>query len=190
MIDDERRIEQSKVAVRWLVAGILVVVALYLRRSGAIATPLTIIVGLAAIVVAANVAFWMILRRSAPPWLRYATTGTDLALATVLIGASGASASPFYYVYFVILVSNSIRYGMRMAVFVAVVVNVAYVAVLTARPPAGDLTPEGVKLLAFWGIAFYAGYLATRFQRQARILEAYEETIAGLRERLRAGDRG
>lgn len=189
MIDDERRIEQSKVAVRWLVAGVASVTALYLRHSGAVATPLWVIVGLVATVAAANLSFSIILRRAAPFWLRYVTTAMDLALASVLIGASGASASPFYYLYFIVLVSNSIRYGMRMAVFVAVVVNVAYVAILTARPPAGDLTPEGVKILAFWGVALYAGYLATRFQRQARILEAYEETISELRERLRVGER-
>jgi hypothetical protein len=189
VIDDERRIEQSKVAVRWLVAGVLFVAALYLRRSGAVAIPLGVIVGLAAVVAAVNIAFSAILRRGAPGWLRYVTTGTDLILASVFIAASGASLSPFYYVYFIILVSNSIRYGMRMAAFVATVVNIGYVLILTAYPPAGDLTPEGVKILAFWGVALYAGYLATRFQRQARILEAYEETIAGLREELRATDR-
>jgi hypothetical protein len=189
VIDDERRIEQSKVSVRWLVAGVVLVAALYLRRSGAVTTPISVIVGLAAILAAANALFAAILKSGAPPWLRYVTTATDLILATALIAATGAGASPFYYVYFIVLVSNSIRYGMRMAVFVATVVNIGYVAILTAFPPAGDLTPDGVKILAFWGVALYAGYLATRFQRQARILEAYEETIATLREQLRAGER-
>jgi len=46
---------------------------------------------------------------------------------------------------------------------------------------------EAVKILAFWGIALYAGYLAMRFQRQARILESYEETIARLRHDLAHG---
>lgn len=54
-------------------------------------------------------------------------------------------------------------------------------AVLLVHPVGGDLTMEGVKILAFWGVALYAGYLAARFQRQARILQAYEETIASLR---------
>lgn len=188
MIDDERRIEQSKVVVRWLFVGILFATALYLRSSGAVAISLPVLVGLAAAAAVANASFSIILRRGAPVWLRYVTTTTDLALASALIGASGGSASPFYYAYFIVLVSNSIRYGMRMAVFVAIVFNVAYVAILTVQPPPGDLTPEGVRILAFWGVALYAGYLATRFQRQARILEAYEETISTLRERLRAGE--
>ncbi|MBI3997993.1 MAG: hypothetical protein HY355_03090 [Armatimonadetes bacterium] len=183
-MDEERRIEQSKVAVRWLVVVVLCAAAIYLRRSGTIDTPWVVIVGLTAVVTAANLTFSAVLRRGAPRWLRYVTTATDLVLTSLLIAYSGGSGSPFYYVYFIVLVSNSIRYGMSMAVFVAFIYNVAYVMVLLLHPVGGDLTMEGVKILAFWGVALYAGYLATRFQRQARILQSYEETIAGLRTRL------
>jgi K+-sensing histidine kinase KdpD len=126
----------------------------------------------------------LLLRRRTPRWLRFATTGLDLLVISVLVGASGGSASPFYYVYFIVLVSNSVRYGMAMAVYVALVFNMAYVAVLVVHPVAGDLTAEGVKILTFWGVALYAGYLAARYRRQARILEAYEETIERLRARV------
>lgn len=188
-MDDERRIEQSKVVIRWIVAVVLFAGAVYLRRSGSIDTSWAVIFALTAAVVLLNLGFSAVLRRGAPGTrgvgrLRYATTGSDLALTSLLIGYSGGSGSPFYYVYFVVLVSNSIRYGMGMALFVALVFNVAYVAVLVMRPVEGDLTLEGVKILAFWGVALYAGYLATRYQRQSRILQAYEETIAGLRARL------
>ncbi|MGH2398262.1 MAG: hypothetical protein ACRDF6_00325, partial [bacterium] len=66
------------------------------------------------------------------------------------------------------------------------VYNVAYAAILRAAPPTGDLTVEAVKIFAFWGIALYAGYLAMRFQRQTRILQSYEETIARLRHEMAA----
>ncbi len=183
-MDDERRIEQSKVAIRWVVAIVLLAGAAYLRRGGSIETSWTIILGLAAGVALLNLGFSAVLRRGAPRWLRYVTTGSDLALTSLLVAYSGGAGSPFYYVYFIILVSNSIRYGMGMALFVALLFNIGYVAVLVTRPVAGDLTLEGVKILAFWGVALYAGYLATRFQRQTRILQAYEETIAGLRARV------
>ncbi len=181
---DERRIEQNKVTVRWIVVVVLLATAAYLRRHQAIGTSWTVILGLTAGVVAANLAFSAILRHGAPGWLRYTTTGVDLFAASLLVAYSGGSGSPFYYVYFIILISNSIRYGMSMAVFVALVFNVAYVTVLLVHPLGGDLTNEGVKILAFWGVALYAGYLATRYQRQARIMQAYEETIADLRTRL------
>jgi len=178
---DERDIERSKVTIRWIVTAVLFLGAAYLRRHQAIGTSWTVILGLTAGVALANLSFTAVLRRGAPRWLRYLTTGVDLVLTTILVGYSGGSGSPFYYVYFIILVSNSIRYGIGMAVFVALIFNVAYVAVLLAHPVGGDQTIEGVKILAFWGVALYAGYLATRFQRQARIIEAYEETIAELR---------
>jgi hypothetical protein len=168
------------------VAAAALLAAVSLRRAGTIATPWPLIVGLAAGVALANLAFAAILRRGAPRWLRYVTTGTDLALVSALVVFSGGSGSPFYYVYFIVMVSNSIRYGMAMALFVALIFNVGYVGVLLASPTGGDLTAEGVKILTFWGVALYAGYLATRFQRQARILQAYEETIADLRARLPA----
>jgi hypothetical protein len=180
-VTDDRHTERSKVTIRWIVVAVLFAGAVYLRRNQAIATPWAVILGLTASVALANLAFGAVLRQGAPRYLRYVTTGLDLALTSILVGYSGGSGSPFYYVYFIILVSNSIRYGMGMAVFVALVFNVAYVAVLLAHPVGGDQTIEGVKILAFWGVALYAGYLATRFHRQARIIEAYEETIAGLR---------
>jgi hypothetical protein len=183
-MDEERRIEQSKVTVRWIVAVVLFIAAAYLRRHEAIGTSWTVILGLTAAVAMANLAFSMVLRRGAPRWLRYLTTGTDLLLTSLFVAYSGGSGSPFYYVYFIVLVSNSIRYGMTMAVFVALIFNVTYVAVLLVHPVLGSLTDEGVKILAFWGVALYAGYLATRFQRQGRILQAYEETIADLRTQL------
>ncbi|MGH2375088.1 MAG: hypothetical protein ACRDIC_16675 [bacterium] len=187
-MDNERRIEQSKVTIRWVVAAVLFAGAAYLRRGGSIETSWAVIVGLAVGVALLNLGFSAVLRGGAPRWLRYVTTGSDIALTSLLVAYSGGSGSPFYYVYFIVLVSNSIRYGIGMALFVALLFNVGYVVVLVARPVPGDLTLEGVKILAFWGVALYAGYLATRFQRQARILQSYEETIAGLRARVGEGE--
>jgi len=191
--EDERRTEQSKVTIRWIVVTIALAAVAYMRRTGTVDTPWTVIIGLTVVIAALNLGFSFVLRRGAGSprgvlrWLRYLTTGSDLAMISVLVGYSGGSASPFYYVYFIVLVSNAVRYGMAMAIFVALAYNVAYVGVLLARP-ATDLTIEGAKILAFWGVALYAGYLAARFQRQARILQAYEETILSLRARL--GERG
>ena len=181
--EDEQRTEQSKVTIRWIVVTVALAAVTYMRRTGTVDTPWPVIIALTAVIAALNLGFSAVLRRGAPRWLRYVTTGSDLAMISVLVGYSGGSASPFYYVYFIVLVSNAVRYGMAMAIVVALVYNVAYVAVLMVRPVA-DLTAEGAKILAFWGVALYAGYLAARFQRQTRILQAYEETILSLRARL------
>ncbi len=180
----EQQIERSKVVVRWIIAATLLAGVVYLKRQDAIPIAWPVIWLLTAAVAVLNVAFWSILRRSAPHWLKYLTTGTDLMLISLLVGYTGGRSSVFYVAYFVVLVSNSIRYGMGMALYVATIYNIAYVIVLVVRPPASDLTMEAVKILAFWGVALYAGYLAMRFQRQTRVLESYEETIARLRAEI------
>lgn len=177
----EQQIERSKTVARWIIAAALFAGVAYLKHQGEIPIPWGVVLALTAVVVSLNLLFWIILRRSAPRWLKYVTTTVDLGILSVLVGFTGGSASVFYFAYFLVLVSNSIRYGMGMALYVATVYNLAYVAVLVAHPPSGSLTVEAVKILTFWGVALYAGYLAMRFQRQTRILAAYEETIARLR---------
>ncbi len=177
----EQQIERSKVVVRWIVAAVLFAAVAYLKVEGGVAVSWMTIVGLTVVLAILNLVYSVILRRGAPPWLKYVTTATDLALIAVLVASTGGAGSVFYVAYFIVLVSNSFRYGMGMALYVAILYNLTYAAILRAHPPAGDLTAEAVKILAFWGIALYAGYLAMRFQRQARILQSYEETIARLR---------
>ena len=180
----EQHIERSKIVARWIIAAALFTGVAYLKYQGEIPVPWGVILVLTVVVAVLNLLFWALLRRLAPRWLKYVTTATDLGLLSVLVGSTGGSASVFYFAYFLVLVSNSIRYGMGMALYVATMFNLAYVAVLVVYPPSGTLTVEAVKILTFWGVAIYAGYLAMRFQRQTRILAAYEETSA----RLRADD--
>lgn len=180
----EQQIERSKVVVRWIVAAVLFGAVAYLKRAGSVPIPWSTVLALTAAVAVLNLIYWAILRRSAPRWLKYVTTATDIALISLLVLFTGGSGSVFYVAYFIVLISNSIRYGIGMALYVAIIYNLTYVGVLGVVPPAGDLTTEAVKILAFWGVALYAGYLAMRFQRYARILESYEETIASLRAEL------
>ncbi len=182
----EQQIERNKVIVRWLVAGLLFVAVAYLKRHGDVTVAWSTVILLTAVVALLNATYAWILRSGAPKWLKFASTGTDLILISGLLLFTGGGGSVFYYVYFIVLVSNGIRYGMAMALYVATVYNVAYVAVLLLAPPGGRLTIEAVKILTFWGIALYAGYLAMRFQRQTRILQSYEETITALRAELAA----
>jgi len=180
----EQQIERSKVVVRWIVAAVLFAAVAYLRTRRQLDVSWATVLALTATLAVLNLAYTAVLRRGAPRWLKYLTTATDLALISALVYLTGSSGSVFYFAYFIVLVSNSIRYGMGMALYVAILYNVAYAIILRLRPPAGDLTVEAVKIFAFWGIALYAGYLAMRFQRQTRILQSYEETIARLRHEL------
>lgn len=188
----EQQIERSKVVVRWIVAVVLFTAVAFLKGRGGVVVGWPAVFGLTALLAALNLTYWAILRRAAPPWLKYLTTATDLALISALVSFTGGSRSVFFFAYFIVLVSNSFRYGMGMALYVATSFNVMYALILRFEPPTGDLTVEAVKIFAFWGIALYAGYLAMRFQRQTRILQSYEEAIARLRHEvaeLRQGNR-
>lgn len=180
----EQQIERSKVVVRWIVAVVLLSSVTYLKTRQQLTVGWPVILSLTAAVAILNLTYGAILRRGAPRWLKYLTTATDLLLISLLVAFTGGSGSVFYVAYFIVLVSNSFRYGMGMALYVATIYNLAYAVILGRQPPAGDLTVEAVKIFAFWGIALYAGYLAMRFQRQTRILQSYEETIAHLRHEL------
>ncbi|HEU5170938.1 MAG TPA: hypothetical protein VFU46_10385 [Gemmatimonadales bacterium] len=180
----EQQIERSKVVVRWIVGSALAGAVVILKGRGEVAVGWPVVIGLTALLAALNLTYWAILRRGAPPWLKYLTTATDLALISALIAFTGGRSSVFFFAYFIVLVSNSFRYGMGMALYVATGFNLLYAGLLASAPPAGDLTIEAVKIFAFWGIALYGGYLAMRFQRQARILQSYEEVIAALRHEI------
>lgn len=176
--------------MRWIVAAVLLSAVVYLKARQQLAMGWPVILSLTATLAILNLAYGAILRRSAPRWLKYLTTATDLVLISLLVTYTGGSGSVFYVAYFIVLVSNSFRYGMGMALYVATIYNIAYAIILGLLPPAGDLTVEAVKIFAFWGIALYAGYLAMRFQRQTRILQSYEETIARLRHELTSPKQG
>ena len=119
------------------------------------------------------------------PVFKFASAAADVALISLLVYFTGAHGSIFFPLYFIVLISNGIRYGAAMSVFVALVFNVAYVIVLSNTPQKNATLPnEGVKILAFWLAAFYVGYLSTRFQRLQREVDGYVETIAQLREEL------
>lgn len=180
----EAQIERSKLVVRWIVAVLLFAAVSYLKRAGTVAVSWSAILLLTGLLALLNLTYGAILRRGAPGWLKYVTTATDLALISALVLFTGGTHSVFYFAYFIVLISNSFRYGMGMALFVAIAFNLAYASVVVVAPPGDDLTVEAVKIFAFWGIALYAGYLATRFQRQTRILQSYEETIMRLRHEV------
>ncbi|MGH2360976.1 MAG: hypothetical protein ACRDGM_10620, partial [bacterium] len=119
----EQQIERSKVVVRWIVAATLLGAVAYLKRTGSLTIPWSTVVTLTAAVAVLNLIYWSILRRGAPRWLKYVTTATDLALISILVLFTGGSGSVFHVAYYIVLFSNSIRYGMGMALYVAIVYN-------------------------------------------------------------------
>src|SRR5512134_245539 len=120
----DAQIERSKIVVRWIVAGLLFGSVAYLKQRGEVDAAWPQIVLLTALLALLNFAYGGILRRgSAPGWLKYVTTAVDIVLISALTALTGGTRSIFYFAYFIVLISNSFRYGMGMALYVAVIYN-------------------------------------------------------------------
>ena len=195
--ESERDTERSKINVRWLSIVILFSVAQWIRRHDPLVHAQltdTILYGctLAAILMTAveTAYLWHPSVTDIPHWLKYVTVIGDMTFISALIYYTGFAQSPFFFVYFVFLISNCLRYGLLMSLFVAGVFNLFYVTVLGLAPK-GELLPsvlggEGLKILAFWLTALYGGTISARLRRQAVQLRVYEETIAELRASLKS----
>lgn len=195
--ENERDTERAKVHVRWFAIVALLGVLFYIRRHDpAVAQQISDrlaygIAGAAFLMTALEAAYLYRPKLTLiPRWVKYVTVFGDMAFISVLIYYTGFTQSPFFYVYFLFLISNCLRYGLWMSLFVALTFNVLYVFVL-GLAPVGAVKPsvlggEGLKILAFWAVAFYGGAISARLRRQANQLRVYEETILDLRAQLHA----
>src|SRR5438132_2881585 len=103
--ESELEIERAKTVARWF--GILIIAGLWHHESG-FTRSFEIIIGGAALV---NLFHTVYLSRASaiPASYKYLTVGLDLIFLTFAIRWTGGSRSPFFYVYFLLLVSNCIR---------------------------------------------------------------------------------
>ncbi|HVF10496.1 MAG TPA: hypothetical protein VNA16_06825, partial [Abditibacteriaceae bacterium] len=188
-LESELQTERSKTAARWFVIAIMAMVVYRQQQQGVLVMPLRVFFFLLGSTVVINLAhsFYLLRARACSPLYKYLSVGLDLLFVTFTIRYTGFNQSPFFYIYFLILVSNCIRYGLVMSLYIGLLVNVLYVIVLSFAP---ELRPtvlggEGLKILAFWGVALYGGAVSARMRRQSFEIADYEETIFDLREALR-----
>ena len=191
--ENERDTERAKVSARWFAIGLLPFALLWIRRSDPnvqITSMMVLCFALAAVALTTLEALylWLPRRTAIPRWLKYVTVFGDMVYISVLIHYTGNTQSPFFFVYFVFLISNCLRYGLMMSLYVALMFNILYVITLGVAPPnavhSSVLGGEGLKIVAFWLVALYGGTISARLRRQANQLRVYEETIRELRSHL------
>ena len=186
--ESERDSERAKVTARWFAIVLLLGAMFWIRRHDpAVAAHVSRLtaweLALAGTLMTAAEAIylWKPGRVRIPRWLKYVTVFGDMVFISVLITLTGYTRSPFFFVYFVFLISNCLRYGLLMSLFVAGTFNVLYVFVLGFAPAserqASVLGGEGLKIVAFWAVALYGGAISARIRRQGNQLRVYEETI-------------
>ena len=120
--------------------------------------------------------------------LKYITMTTDLVAVSLLVTATQGSQSNFFVVYFIVMVSNGLRYGMRMSLFGVLVFNMCYVGVLVFEFQGRlDDVPgrqtEVLKVAGVWLVGLYVGYLARRFEMLRGEVEKYQRLVEELMAR-------
>ncbi|HLV79426.1 MAG TPA: hypothetical protein VKT32_04060 [Chthonomonadaceae bacterium] len=196
--ESERDTERAKVNARWFAIALLFGVLQWIRRHTLVYAGIPMSDALAYGIAGAALAMtalealylWKPGREAIPRGLKYVTVFMDTAFVSALVYYTGFTQSPFFFVYFILLISNCLRYGLLMSLFVAAAFNILYVVTL-ALAPAGAVHPsvlggEGLKILDFWAVALYGGAVSARLRRQANQLRVYEETILELRAQLEA----
>jgi hypothetical protein len=192
-LESELDSERGKTMARWFGIAILGAFILQQKAQGVLSVSLTVWLAVVGTAVLMNTFHTLFLFRSTrcPRAYKYFSTGLDLLIVSMAVKFTGYNQSPFFYVYFLLLISNCIRYGLLMSIYIASMVNIFYAITLSLAP---DLPPtllggEGLKILAFWGVALYGGSVAGRLRRHANEMIAYEETIAELKQRLQESER-
>lgn len=192
--------ERNKVNVRWVLMLLIAGYLYYLLRTDQGdeigSTPLFnsgYIIALTVFLALANIIFSIFLygvakQRWRMRWgLKYLSMIVDFLAISLVLLPTGGDRSIFFVVYFIVIVSNSLRYGMRLALVGAFTFNICYVAVLMYQyyPDMAIPNAQGeiLKVAVFWVVGLYTGYIARRFQILQGEVERYRDLVGRLMAR-------
>jgi hypothetical protein len=190
----EIRNEKNKAGVRWLLIFIIVPYLsflLYTGRSVEIGQENIFnwyyILTVAAFVIGVNFIVTFILFNalksgSINSSVKYYTMIADfLAVALVMI-PTGGNDSMFFTINYIVIVSNSLRYGLRIAILGTIVMNIFYIGILAFQYfPDKEIVgvqKEILKVGGFWLVGIYTGYLSMRFEILRGEIEHYQKLLA------------
>ncbi len=196
----ELKNERNKVNVRWLLMVLIAGYLYYILQTGQgeeIGSThlfnLSYIVGLTVFLATANLIFTLYLaavargRMAMRAGLKYLSMIVDFIAISLVLLPTGGDRSIFFVVYFIVIISNSLRYGMRLALAGAFTFNLCYVAVLAYQYYPDLVVPniqgEILKVAVFWVVGLYTGYIARRFQILQGEVEKYQDLVRRLMER-------
>jgi hypothetical protein len=186
--------EKNKVGVRWLLFFIIVPYLSFLLatdRATEIGTAHIFnwyyIISVALFVALSNIWVTWIIHRAVRtselnPSVKYLTMVADfLAVALVMI-PTGGSDSMFFVINFVVIVSNGLRYGLRIAILGTIVMNVFYIGIIGFQTypdrELANVQKELLKLGGFWLVGIYTGYLSLRFEILRGEVDHYQKLLA------------
>jgi hypothetical protein len=120
------------------------------------------------------------------PGVKYMTMVLDLIVASLVILPTGGEKSMFFLLYIVIIISNTMRYGIQIGIVALVSLNFLYVGVLMflhyPNLVLPDLQTEILKIAGLWIVGIYIGYLSRRFEIMQGEVEQYRKIVTDLME--------
>ncbi len=190
----EIRNEKNKAGVRWLLIFIIVPYLSYLLFTGKSVEighenifNWYYVLSVASFIISVNLFVTFLLLRAVKkgmiqPSVKYYTMIADfLAVALVMI-PTGGSESMFFTINYIVIVSNSLRYGLRIAILGTIVMNIFYIGVLAFQYyPDKEIVgvqKEILKVGGFWLVGIYTGYLSMRFEILRGEIEHYQKLLA------------
>jgi hypothetical protein len=190
----EIRNEKNKASVRWLLIFIIVPYLSFLLLTGRSVEighenifNWYYILSVACLVIGVNLTVTLILSQALRkgklnPAVKYYTMIVDfLAVALVMI-PTGGHDSMFFTINYIVIVSNALRYGLRIAILGTIVMNIFYIGVLTFQYyPDKEIVgvqKEILKVGGFWLVGIYTGYLSMRFEILRGEIEHYQKLLA------------
>lgn len=190
----EIRNEKNKASVRWILVGAIGGYLTYLLYHGAQSAvgaaavfDATYIFSLMGFAVLANAALAYYLMQALKKemisgWVKYATMACDFLLIALVLVPTGGSSSFFYPLNYVVIVSNSLRYGMGIALAGTFIMNIFYLAVLANQYWPQMQIPgfhqEVLKVAGFWLVGIYTGYLSRRYEILRGEVERYQALLS------------
>jgi|JI8StandDraft_1071087.scaffolds.fasta_scaffold49285_2 hypothetical protein len=190
----EIRNEKNKAGVRWLLFFIIVPYLSFLLITGRSAEigheyifNWYYIISLAVFVAVVNLIVTLLLMRAKKnsylhPSVKYYTMIADFFAVAMVMVPTGGSDSMFFVINYIVIVSNGLRYGLRISILGTIVMNLFYICIIAFQYfPDQEIVgvqKEFLKLGGFWLVGIYTGYLSLRFEVLRGEVEHYQKLLA------------
>jgi hypothetical protein len=193
----EQTNEKNKVYVRWLFIVLVFAYFVYLMKNGVSGEEgyfrylnwgyIGALVIFHSIVNISITFFLMMVERGKWPMhpaVKYLSMTVDLLVVSLVLLPSGGEKSMFFLLYLVIVVSNTMRYGIKVGIVSLITLNIFYVGVLVIlHYPVlvlPDMQSEILKIAGLWAVGIYLGYLSKRFEIMQGEVEKYQKIVMDL----------
>ncbi|MDD3626911.1 MAG: HAMP domain-containing methyl-accepting chemotaxis protein [bacterium] len=174
-IEKEIQLAKNGFIDRWIAVIVSLVLIFLLKFTGIIEIPFLYIIFLASIPIIQNVFIYFVIIKNNKYSLafKYMFPVTDLLVITLIMPYTGYNVSPFFVLYFLGIIHNSLELGLNMSLYTASLSMLAYFIVLLIGGQLGKIeftktviVFEVLKIIFTLYVSFGSGFLAGNFLKR------------------------